>query len=72
MASGKPKMTRVFVIAGSIVLIALLAFFLPQFNKKSDTIKIGISQIVEHPALDASKAGFIQRLAELGFEEGKT
>jgi putative tryptophan/tyrosine transport system substrate-binding protein len=34
-------------------------------------IKIGISQIVEHPALDASRKGFIDALKEKGFEEGK-
>lgn len=34
-------------------------------------IKIGISQIVEHPALDASRKGFIDALKEKGYEEGK-
>ncbi len=33
--------------------------------------KIGITQIVTHPALDANKDGFIDRLAELGFVEGE-
>lgn len=34
-------------------------------------IKIGISQIAEHPALDASRKGFIDALASKGYEEGK-
>ena len=34
-------------------------------------IKIGINQIVEHPALDASRKGFIEALKSKGFEEGK-
>ncbi|KXG78757.1 hypothetical protein AN618_00950 [Fervidicola ferrireducens] len=33
--------------------------------------KIGISQFVEHPALDAARDGFIDGLKEAGFEEGK-
>lgn len=33
--------------------------------------RIGISQFVEHPALDAARKGFIDGLKEAGFEEGK-
>lgn len=33
-------------------------------------IKIGVTQIEEHPALDAARDGFIERLAELGYAEG--
>ncbi|MDI3481920.1 MAG: putative tryptophan/tyrosine transport system substrate-binding protein [Tepidanaerobacteraceae bacterium] len=33
--------------------------------------KIGISQFVEHPALDSARKGFIDGLKEAGFEEGK-
>ncbi len=35
------------------------------------TFKIGISQFVEHPALDAAREGFIKALKENGLEEGK-
>ncbi len=34
-------------------------------------IKIGIVQIVEHPALDAARRGFLETLKENGYEEGK-
>lgn len=34
-------------------------------------IKIGVTQIVEHPALDASKKGFIDYLNEKGYKEGE-
>jgi putative ABC transport system substrate-binding protein len=34
-------------------------------------IKIGISQIVEHEALDASRKGFIDALASKGFKDGE-
>ncbi|GAB6172713.1 ABC transporter substrate-binding protein [Paradesulfitobacterium aromaticivorans] len=34
-------------------------------------IKIGIIQIVEHPALDAARQGFLETLKANGYEEGK-
>lgn len=34
-------------------------------------IKIGISQIAEHPALDSARKGFIDALKSKGFEDGK-
>jgi putative ABC transport system substrate-binding protein len=34
-------------------------------------IKIGISQLVEHPALDSAREGFIEALKEAGYEDGK-
>lgn len=34
-------------------------------------IKVGITQIVEHPALDAARQGFIDRLTELGYTPGE-
>lgn len=36
-----------------------------------DKIQIGISQIVEHPALDATRKGFIDYLNENGYPEGE-
>ncbi|WP_142414652.1 ABC transporter substrate-binding protein [Hathewaya massiliensis] len=40
-------------------------------SKEQSQKQIGITQIVEHPALDASKEGFIEALKEGGFEDGK-
>lgn len=34
-------------------------------------IRIGVTQIVEHPALDASKEGFMDYLSEKGYKEGE-
>lgn len=34
-------------------------------------LKIGIVQIVEHPALDAAREGFLETFKENGYEEGK-
>ena len=42
-------------------------------NQSSDNelIKIGIIQLVEHPALDQAYQGFVDGLKEAGYEEGK-
>lgn len=38
---------------------------------ETKTYKIGISQIVEHPSLDATREGFLAALKDAGLEEGK-
>lgn len=40
-------------------------------DKKEKMIKVGITQIVEHPSLDATREGFIAALKDAGYEEGK-
>jgi putative ABC transport system substrate-binding protein len=41
-------------------------------NSSSDKkVTIGIMQIVEHPALDSAREGFIKALKDNGYEEGK-
>ncbi|WP_423801227.1 ABC transporter substrate binding protein [Neobacillus sp. SAB-20_R2A] len=40
-------------------------------EKKEKEVKIGITQIVEHPSLDAAREGFIEALKDAGYEEGK-
>ncbi|MEH7444649.1 ABC transporter substrate-binding protein [Bacillus sp. JJ1122] len=40
-------------------------------ENKEKTVKIGITQIVEHPSLDAAREGFIEALKDAGYEEGK-
>lgn len=39
--------------------------------KDKKEIKIGISQLVEHPALDSAREGFLAALKDKGYEEGK-
>lgn len=34
-------------------------------------VRIGVTQIVEHPALDAARKGFVDGLAEAGYVQGK-
>lgn len=40
-------------------------------NQEEKQFKIGIIQIVEHPALDSAREGFLETLKEKGYEEGK-
>ncbi|MBD7939713.1 MULTISPECIES: ABC transporter substrate-binding protein [Cytobacillus] len=40
-------------------------------EKEQEVVKIGITQIVEHPSLDAAREGFIAALKDAGYEEGK-
>ena len=58
-----------------VLLISLLfsGCSSPEENQKTGAqlLKIGISQYDEHPALDAASEGFMDGLAELGYEEGK-
>ena len=40
-------------------------------TNKNKLIKIGITQIVQHPALDASREGFLEGLKEKGYVDGE-
>lgn len=40
-------------------------------SSEKKTVKIGITQIVEHPSLDSAREGFIAALKDAGYEEGK-
>lgn len=40
-------------------------------TSEGKTVKIGITQIASHPALDASREGFLEALAEKGYKEGE-
>lgn len=57
----------------SMVLIWLVGLILisGMVGLAEDKIEIGITQIVEHPALDAAREGFITALADQEFNESK-
>lgn len=40
-------------------------------GKDSEQVTVGITQIVEHPALDAARKGFIDAMKDAGYVEGK-
>ena len=55
-----------------ICLILVLHLALPGVSGcGAKQYKIGITQIVTHPALDANRQGFIDQMAEEGFVEGE-
>ncbi|MCT8977363.1 ABC transporter substrate-binding protein [Clostridium sp. CX1] len=40
-------------------------------NSSTGVIEVGISQLVEHPALDATRKGFLEGLSSKGFKDGE-
>jgi putative ABC transport system substrate-binding protein len=54
----------------SMALLTSLVLMLSGCGK-DDVVQIGITQIVEHPSLDAAQQGFIAALKDAGYEEGK-
>ena len=52
-----------------LILVVSIGISFAQ-EKKAKMIKIGVTQIVSHPALDADAKGFEKALAEAGFKEG--
>ena len=54
-----------------LVTLLLIAAIAPTACSTTHMYKIGISQVVTHPALDAAREGIIEGLAEKGYVEGK-
>ena len=66
-----PSCTGVMCAMRKRVLAAssgLLLFLLLSAVSFAQPLQIGVLQLVEHPALDAARQGFIDRLSELGYE----
>jgi len=59
------------LIAVSIIGIFLLVFGCCLLPAAEKVVKVGIMQIVDHPALNAVRDGFIEAMAENGYLEGK-
>jgi len=53
-----------------LILVISVAISFAQEKKSKKIFKIGITQIVSHPALDGDQKGFENALAEAGFKEG--
>jgi putative tryptophan/tyrosine transport system substrate-binding protein len=58
-------------LRASLLALLLLTGTVGFASAADKMITIGISQIVEHPALDASRKGFVDELSERGYVEGK-
>ncbi len=52
----------------AILLICVSIFVFLKFQKKSNKLKIGIIQIIEHQALDKARNGFIDEMKTLGYD----
>jgi len=53
-----------------LILIAAVSFSFAQEKKAKKMIRIGVTQIVSHPALDGDAKGFEKALADAGFKDG--
>ena len=59
-------------MAAILSIMALAAgMVLAGCSKDSGKLKIGVSQLAEHPALDASYEGFVDALKEAGYVDGE-
>jgi putative tryptophan/tyrosine transport system substrate-binding protein len=67
------KKSLAVLLSGAMLLLAACGGGSDQASgeKNEKTVKIGITQIVEHPSLDAAREGFIAALKDAGYEEGK-
>ena len=54
-----------------LIILSIILVFVSCSKSKSSAYKIGILQLVEHPALDDANRGFVDGLKEEGFEDGK-
>ena len=61
-------MKKTILTVASVVLLALVSTACSQRPKNP---KIGVIQLVEHPALDASYKGFVDGLKEAGYVDGQ-
>ncbi len=55
----------------SAVAIAGALTFSSSVTFAADSVKVAVSQIVEHPALDATRDGLLEGLKNRGYEQGK-
>lgn len=60
-------MKKIIVFAAAIAALALFS----SCQKKDKKIKIGVIQLVEHPALDKNYQGFVDGLKNAGFIDGQ-
>ncbi|MGY3778227.1 ABC transporter substrate-binding protein [Isobaculum melis] len=64
----KKIMTSLLITAGALLLLAGCG---NNKKKDKDVTKIGILQLIEHQALDETRAGFIAELEKQGYKEGE-
>jgi len=67
----KMKLNLIKTISIVLLVVALMIVGGVSSLVGAQPLVIGITQIVEHPALDAARDGFIAALEEAGFKEGE-
>ncbi|GAA1777786.1 ABC transporter substrate-binding protein [Agromyces lapidis] len=65
------KLTGLALLASGALALTGCASDGGAAGASDDTLSIGISQIVQHPALDATREGFKQAFADAGYVEGE-
>lgn len=65
------KLLTVLMMLLMVVAIGGCASKTTTTNEKAEKVKIGVIQIVEHPALDSARKGFLDVLAEKGYVDGQ-
>lgn len=59
------------VLVVGLLLTSLVSLHHLKDNKKSNVLRIGISQYITHKSLDATRKGFIAELKKAGYVDGK-
>jgi len=67
----KMKLNLIETISILLLVVALMIVGGVSSLAGAQPLVIGVTQIVEHPALDAARDGFIAALEEAGFKEGE-
>ncbi len=63
---------RLFSLFSFLLVMSLLVMSVAACSDaKDDQLKVGVVQLVEHPALDASYEGFVDALADAGYVDGE-
>lgn len=63
---------RLFSLFSFLLVMSLLMMSVAACSDaKDDQLKVGVVQLVEHPALDASYEGFVDALADAGYVDGE-
>ncbi|MDR1704517.1 MAG: sugar ABC transporter substrate-binding protein, partial [Clostridiales bacterium] len=67
----KKAVSKAIVLVTAMVLAAAVLITGCKDEQGGSVIKIGIMQIIAHNALDAAREGFVQALADGGYNDGK-
>lgn len=67
----KRNLSRSITFFGIHIVIVLLVLMIVGMSSFAEQIRIGVSQIVEHPALDNCRNGFVEGMKQAGYIPGE-